>query len=113
LGLLNAGIDVKKEFIIQKGRFKGKGFIASAINLKKWLGQSTVFGNADEIFSGPADILNVKNTIGNRNGIYIIVGGFGEGISGHASLWVGSQEDVIGGHNYITVGGNIYFWELL
>ena len=70
LGLLNSGVDVKKDFLIQLGRFKGKGFIASAINLKKWLNLSSVWGNPDESFVGPADITDVKSKIGNRNGVY-------------------------------------------
>lgn len=112
LGLLNGGVNVKKDFLIQEGKFKGKGFIASAINLKKWLNQSSVWGNPDESFTGPADITDVKSEIGNRNGLYIILGGFGAGVSGHATLWLGSEKDVIGGHNYISYGGDVYFWEL-
>lgn len=111
LGLLNGGVNVKKDFLIQKGKFKGKGFIASAINLKNWLSQSSIWGSPDEIFTGPADITDVRSKIGIRNGIYTIIGGFGAGISGHATLWVGSENDVIGDHNYISSGGNIYFWE--
>jgi hypothetical protein len=112
LGLLNGGVNVKKDFLIQKRKFKGKGFIASAINLKNWLNQSSVWDSPDETFSGPADITDVKSKIGDRNGVYTIIGGFGGGVSGHASLWVGSEKDVIGGHNYISYGGDIYFWEL-
>ena len=102
LGLLNGVVNVRKDFVIQKGKFKGKGFIASAINLKKWLNQSSVWFNPDESFTGPADIIDVKSKIGNRNGVYIILGGFVAGVSGHATLWLGSEKDVIGGHNYIS-----------
>ena len=80
--------------------------------MKKWLNQSSVWFNPDESFTGPADIIDVKSKIGNRNGVYIILGGFVAGVSGHATLWLGSEKDVIGGHNYISYGGDIYFWEL-
>ncbi len=112
LGLLNGGVNVRKDFLIQKGKYKGKGFIASAINLKNWLSQSSIWGNPDETFTGPADITDVRSKIGSRNGVYTIIGGFGGGVSGHATLWVGAENDVIGGHNYISYGGAIYFWEL-
>lgn len=112
LGLLNGGVNVRKDFIIQKGKFKGKGFIASAINLKNWLIQSSIWGSPDETFKGPADITDVRSKIGSRNGVYTIIGGFGAGVSGHATLWVGSENDVIGDNNYISSGGDIYFWEL-
>lgn len=110
--MLNGGVTVIKDFIIQKGEFKGKGFIASAINLKKWLSRSEVWGNADKEIQGPSDLVDVKSAIDNRNGIYIIIGGFGGGVSGHATLWIGSEKDAFGGHNYISYGGSIYFWEL-
>ncbi|MDD3005443.1 T6SS effector amidase Tae4 family protein [Flavobacterium sp.] len=112
LGLLNGGVTVKKDFLIQKGEFKGKGFIASAINLKDWLSRSEVWGNADEEIQGPSDLVDVKSAIDNRNGIYIIIGGFGGGVSGHATLWIGTQKDAFGGHNYVSYGGSVYFWEL-
>lgn len=112
LGLLNGGVNVKKDFLIQKGKFKGKGFIASAINLKKWLEMVDVWGQPDEKIVGPADLTDVQNTIGAKNGVYTIIGGFGAGVSGHATLWVGANKNVIGEHNYISLGGDIYFWEL-
>lgn len=112
LGLLNGGVNVRKDFLIQKGNYKGKGFIASAINLKNWLNQSSIWGSPDETFTGPADITDVRSKIDSRNGVYTIIGGFGEGVSGHATLWVGAENDVIGDHNYISYGGDIYFWEL-
>ncbi|WP_430613172.1 T6SS effector amidase Tae4 family protein [Flavobacterium sp. JP2137] len=112
LGLLNGGMTVKKDFIVQKGKFKGKGFIASAVNLKNWLSRSEVWGDADEEIKGPSDVMDVKKTIGEKNGIYIILGGFSSGISGHATLWIGGEKNAFGGHNYISYGGTIYFWEL-
>jgi len=112
LGLLNGGINVKKEFIIQKGDFKGKGFITSAINLKNWLSKNEIFGVADEKIDGPSNLVDVRNIIGGRNGVYVILGGFANGITGHATLWLGTNKDVVGGHNYVSYGGTIYFWEL-
>jgi hypothetical protein len=113
LGLLNGNMNVKREFIIQKGIFKGKFFIASAINLKNWLSQKSIWGKADEIINGPTDLSNVQSIIAGRNGVYIIIGGFSGGVTGHASLWVGSKKDIISIHNYIDYGGDIYFWELI
>lgn len=112
LGLLNAGVTLRVEFKIQKGEFEGKGFIASAKNLKTYLERSDVLGKVDEKIEGISDITKVKRIIGKRNGIYIILGGFGQGITGHATLWIGAKQDVIGGHNYASYGGTIYFWEL-
>ncbi len=115
LGLLNGCMTVKKDFIIQQGEFKGKGFVASAANLKKWLSEIWSKGDekgADEKIEGPSDIIDVKNIIGERNGVYVILGGFGGGVSGHATLWIGANKDVVGGHNYVSYGGTIYFWEL-
>ncbi|MGB4847910.1 MAG: T6SS effector amidase Tae4 family protein [Saprospiraceae bacterium] len=112
LGLLDGGMDVKREFNIQKGKFKGKGFIASAKNLQVWLSKTTVWNSPDEFIKGPSTLSDVQNRINGRNGVYTIIGGFGGGVTGHATLWVGSKKDVIGGHNYVDYGGDIYFWEL-
>jgi hypothetical protein len=113
LGLLNAAITLPKDFIVQVGKFKGKGFIASAASLKKNLSLPAYFGTADIIIKNPASAIEVRNKINNKNGIYIILGGFSGGISGHSTLWIGSQKDVIGGHNYISNSREIHFWELI
>lgn len=113
LGLLNGGMNVPKEFLITKGKFKGKGFIASALNLKNWLSRTSVWDTADEVIEGPTDLSSVQAQINGRNGVYIIIGGFSGGITGHATLWVGSNNNVIGNSNYIQNGGTVYFWELL
>jgi hypothetical protein len=115
LGLLNGKMSVRQDFQIQKGSFKGKGFIASAGSLKKWLEKKSVWGGADVTVSGPSDINSVADKINEKkikNGVYIILGGFGGGISGHATLWIGNNRNVIGGHNYVDYGGTVYFWEL-
>ena len=112
LGLLNGKMDVRYDFLITHGKFEGKGFIASAIGLKNWLSEENIWGMADEIIEGPTNIKNVRSILNKRNGVYIIIGGFGSSITGHASLWIGDEQDVIGGHNYVDYGGTIYFWEL-
>lgn len=112
LGLLNGGTNVEKNFLIQKGKFKGKGFIASAIGLKKWLSRSDVWGSPDNTIEGPTDLVDVQKFIGNKNGVYIILGGFSADISGHATLWIGATKNAFGGHNYISYGGTVNFWEL-
>lgn len=112
LGLLNGGMNVKKEFLISVGKFKGKGFIASAINLKNWLSLSSVWGTADEIMTNASSLSSVAAKINGRNGVYTIIGGFGAGVTGHATLWIGANDNVVGGHNYIGGAGDVYFWEL-
>lgn len=115
LGLLNGGMNVRHDYQIDKGKFMGRGFIASAINLKNWLSKDNIWGSADETIVAPDNLNNVASTICQRNGVYIIIGGFSLGISGHASLWIGEKMSVIGGHNYIFNNPNqtIYFWELI
>jgi len=113
LGLLNGGMIVSKNFEIKNGKFKGKGFIASAIGLKDWLSRNNVWGEADEFIKGSSDITDVKKRLGSRNGIYIIIGGFNGGISGHATLWIGAIKDAFAGNNYVSYGGDVYFWELI
>lgn len=112
LGLLNGGMKVKREFNILVGKFKGKSFIASAVNLKNWLSLPSVWGTADEVISSPRTLAAVAATINGRNGVYTIIGGFAGGVTGHATLWVGATNDVIGGHNYIGGAGTVHFWEL-
>lgn len=34
-------------------------------------------------------------------------------ITGHATLWVGKNRNVVGGHHYAHIIGELYFWELL
>jgi hypothetical protein len=113
LGILNASIALPKDFIVQVGKFKGKGFVASALNLKKYLSLPAYFGNADIVIKNPISINDVQNRIGNKNGIYIILGGFGPGVSGHSTLWVGDTKNVIGGHHYVDSSREIHFWELI
>ncbi|OXA85892.1 T6SS effector amidase Tae4 family protein [Flavobacterium hercynium] len=117
LGLLNGKMVVKTAFKItnKKHAFYNKGFQTSASGLQTWLSKKDVWGEADVIVKGPSDISTVASKINDKtikNGVYIILGGFGGGISGHATLWIGANKNVIGGHNYVDYGGTVYFWEL-
>lgn len=76
------------------------------------MGRDNIWGVPNESIKGPSDIVDVKNKIGNRNGVYVIIGGFEAGISGHATLWIGVDKDAFGGNNYVSYGGDVYFWEL-
>jgi len=124
VSLIEAGMDVKKDFLVQDGsEFKKKliqknsengnkriGFIASAKNLQEWL--SSVWGKADVEIKGKTTIEDVQAAINGRNGVYIILGGFDSGASGATTLWLGSSNDALGGLNYVYKGGTVYFWEL-
>lgn len=117
LGLINGRMTVKTAFKItnKKHVFFNKGFQTSASGLHAWLSKKNVWGDADVKVTGPSDINTVAKKINDKtikNGVYIILGGFGGGISGHATLWIGANENVIGGHNYVDYGGTVYFWEL-
>lgn len=54
IALLGANIKVKGDFVIQKGEYKGKGIITSAIKLLKWLSSDSVFGKADIVINSPS-----------------------------------------------------------
>lgn len=112
LGLLNSGMSVKPEFRIYKGIHKGKMFTASAINLKDWLSKESNWGSADIFIKSPTSLSQVQSKIGKKDGVYFIIGGFGGSVSGHATLWIGAIQNVIGGHHYIGGVGDVYFWEL-
>jgi len=125
IGLIEAGMEVRKDFLVQDGsEFKKKliqknkdnekkriGFIASAKNLQEWL--VSVWGKADvEMKCESDDVNKVKAAIKGRNGVYIILGYFDSGASGATTLWIGSENDALGGLNYIRKGRTVYFWEL-
>lgn len=118
LGLLNGNMKVATAFPIQnpKHQFYGKGFQSSARGLKDWLSKPNVWGVADVIICNPTSLEEVVSKINHsnrvRNGVYIIVDGFSRGISGHATLWIGKQGNVIGGNHFIGIGKEIHFWEL-
>ncbi len=115
LGLLEGGMLVNRAFTITNSthKFKGKGFVASAKDLHAWLSKPTVFGSADITIPGPTTLAELQRQIGAKNGIYIMLGGFGGGVSGHATLWIGSKKDVVGGHHYANYPGVVHFWELI
>jgi len=110
--LVKSMVDVRKDFLIQDGEFKGKGFIASAKGLKEWLSEPDVWGNADLVIEGKTTLEKVAKKINGRNCVYIILGGE-NGKKDHATLWIGDNNDAIGGKNYIENGGTVYFWELM
>ncbi len=111
LGMLNANIKFEKpEFIVQVGEYKGKGFMTSAEKLKIEI--TNYFGDADIIIKKPVSLDAVQAKLGSKNGIYIILGGFNPGITGHSTLWIGKNKNVIGGNHYVNINSEIYFWEL-
>lgn len=73
-----------------------------------------MWGQADVIINNVITYRQVGDTIGSRNGIYFILGGFGGGVSGHATLWIGGYKNVIGNNHYAQnqTGRTVYFWEL-
>jgi len=52
VALVKSRVDVRKDFLIQDGKFKGKGFIANASRLKDWLSEPDVWGDADLTIEG-------------------------------------------------------------
>ncbi len=115
LGLLEGGMLVNRAFNITNSahKFKGKGFIASAKDLHAWLSKPAVFGPSDIAIPGPTTLADLQSKLGTKNGIYIMLGGFVQGVSGHATLWVGQQQNVVGGHHYADSPGVVHFWELI
>lgn len=109
LSLLHANINVKKEYQIQIGAYKGKGIITSAANMGKWL-KDKLFGAPDEEIENPKSFNEVSSKIGKRKGIYILISNDFRWASGHATLW--HDGNAIGGHNYYEHAKVIYFWEL-
>lgn len=114
IALNKAGMSVAKNFTVLTGELKGKGLVTSAISLKKWLSEDTVWGKADEIIKGPTNLTDVAAKINCRNGVYILIpkAGYWATATGHATLWIGADGDVVGGHDYADGAGEIYFWEL-
>lgn len=122
LGLINGKMRVYPGFNINLAghALRGKSIEVSARNLRKQLTKrwSQKDGKKADIVIPPSDtrtIASVASEInggGVKNGIYIIEGGFGGGVSGHATLWIGSESNVVGKHHYVDYEGTIYFWEL-
>jgi len=120
LGLINGGIKLKKIYQItnpklpyNNPKFKeGVGFVVRADHLKDLLLKPNYLGEPDVTINKSISLDEVRKVIGSKNGIYIITDCFGGGVTGHATLWVGKNQNVIGGHNYADYGGKIFFWEL-
>lgn len=112
LGLLAGGMKVFKSFNVDIGIYKDKGIMTSASGLRRWLSKIEVWGPADTIIKNSNSFKVVSQTIASRNGVYIVEGGFSGGVTGHATLWVGANNNAINGSHYADIGGTIYFWEL-
>jgi hypothetical protein len=128
IALINAHMTVRRDFRVQVGEHAGKGFIASASELHRWLSEPDNWNTADitvdksdkNMFPGKTNLEIIREKIGGRKGVYIILGGFKNGITGHATLWTGN--DVVGGKDegvddntyssHIDKGATVYFWEL-
>jgi len=128
IALINARVKVRKDFLVQVGDHAGKGFIASASELQKWLSDSETWGNADitidkndkNKYHGKTNLEIIRKKLNGKTGVYIILGGFKNGVTGHATLWTGNN--VIGGKDddaedgtysdNIDNGATVYFWEL-
>lgn len=110
LGLLNAGITVKREYSVQTGTFKGKGITTSAANMVAWLRSN--FGTPDVTVENPISFEAVAVKIGSRKGIYAMLPKSTAqfGASGHVTLW--HNKNAIGGNHYATAAKAVYFWEL-
>jgi len=119
ISLIEAGMEMKKDFLVQDvSEFKKKliqqnkdnekkriGFIASAKSLQEWL--SSVWGKADVEIKGKTTLDAVKGAVNGRNGVYVILGGFESGASGATTLWIGAKNDALGGLNYVHKGGTV------
>ena len=128
IALIKSNMRVKKDFLVQVGKHAGQGFIASAKGLQEWLSQENVWNTADvtvdktdkDTFPGKTNLEIIREKLKGKKGVYIILGGFQKGITGHATLWTGT--DVIGGKDddvedntyssHIDNGATVYFWEL-
>ncbi|EGZ45371.1 T6SS effector amidase Tae4 family protein [Neisseria wadsworthii] len=110
LGLLNAGIQPRKEFPIKEGKFKGKSVTTSAVNMVNWL--KSYFGTPDVTVENPLNKEAVETKIGNRKGIYAMLpkSNAAFGASGHVTLW--HNRNAVGNNHYTEYARIIYFWEL-
>jgi hypothetical protein len=110
IALIESEMKLRKDFLVQQGKHKGKGFIASARGLKEFLFDANIWGPADKVIPGKSSEAEVAKEIGDMNGVYIILGGNTK--KDHATLWIGGEKNAIGKRNYIDNGGTVYFWEL-
>jgi len=106
--LIKAKMELRKDFIVQVGCDAGKGFIASVKKLQEWL--TTVWGIADKVIENKSSLKDVAEIINGRNGVYIILNGNAK--KDHATLWIGADNNAVGGNHYIGEGCIVYFWEL-
>ena len=115
LALIDAGVTLDQNFIIQGGPFKGKGLNTSAVGLKNELLRK--WGKPDVKIDKVTSLEEVQQKIGpGRSGVFICTPcGFGEGATGHATIWSWWKNGLKGGPLDGTTypeenGGTIYFW---
>ncbi|MDO4908182.1 T6SS effector amidase Tae4 family protein [Neisseria sp.] len=110
LGLLNAGIQPRKEFPVKEGRFKGKSVTTSAVNMVNWLRSN--FGTPDITVENPITKTAISAKIGNRKGIYAMLPKSTTefNASGHVTLW--HNNSAIGNNDFAAYARVVYFWEL-
>jgi len=94
---------------------KHRSPIDNAKVLKEWLSESDVWGKRDDEISikNETGFTTVKNIIGGRDGVCIIIRGTRKDTSlDQAVLWGGESEDMVGVDTRIDKGDTVYFWEL-
>jgi len=138
IALLKAGMDIKLQEgkdvkPIQKNNLglKDKKVIITAKYLKEYLYRRDVWCEADveiklsKIWNSSNTNTNIeyalsylREEIKGRNGVYIILGGFGT--TGHATLWKSysskngsNPNNAIGKQHCLNEKGTVYFWSLI
>jgi hypothetical protein len=103
--------------VVWKGVPKGSRFTAKASSMVKVL---TDFFGQPEVINLPTPIdpntqyNAIPEKMKGRKGVYVISGGFGEGVSGHADVWNGSTSKGIDENDpnasYFGLTATLYFW---
>lgn len=115
LAITGAGGTLPASFRVTNGPFKGKGIVTSAKRLKDKL--IKLWGNPDVKIDKVTSLEEVQQKIGpGKSGVFICTPcGFGEGATGHATIWSWWKNGLKGGPLDGTTypeenGGTIYFW---
>lgn len=109
IALLKAGVNLKGQFNVLSGDLKGKQFITSSIEMRKWLTEN--WGEPEEEIKDPEGLSDVQSVIKDKKGIYAMVpraGEFSRAV-GHMTLWTGNG---VIGSDYADSARCVYFWEL-